>query len=347
MGLLDAPAPAGTGLLDTPGDFGLTPQSAMGLLGAYLNWRNANAAATRNAWDQWYQLVQKPFDPNANITPEMMGAVAGFAAPIKAAGGALDMSEAARMARAQDLGYTVDAFHGTKGDISAFSPDRLGQSTDAPSAAQAYFFTDKPIVADTYAENAPNPRLTDAAQHSENRIGNLRAADDRAFEDSVRMQQLRDAGQISEQDFQKWWSDYVKNSRMNQSEQDALRLRVIDYTKRAKEEGANVLPVKLRLENPLVKDYSGTEYRDQSFNDLLNQARAAGHDGVIFKDVYDAWKMYGGDPYRSTVYAVFNPSQIRSRFAAFDPARIGSPDLLASAGGAGLLGYGLLGGDNR
>jgi hypothetical protein len=74
-----------------------------------------------------------------------------------------------------------------------------------------------------------------------------------------------------------------------------------------------------------------------SADEVTAEILRRGHDGVAFN-----WKRYGN----STEYMVPDPSQVRSRFAAFDPAKIGSPDLLAGIGGAGLLGYGLLGPSN-
>ena len=77
-------------------------------------------------------------------------------------------------------------------------------------------------------------------------------------------------------------------------------------------QGANILPTKLRLSNPLVYDFKGSSYRESSYHDLLQKAKAEGHDGAIFRNTHD-----GGD--LTDIYVVFNPSQIRSHFAIFDP----------------------------
>lgn len=102
------------------------------------------------------------------------------------------------------------------------------------------------------------------------------------------------------------------------------------------QEGGNVMPVALRYENPMVYNFEGRPYRDQSYSDLVDQAQMAGNDALILKNTYDP----GGGPSRLVdVGVVFDPDQVRSRFAAFDPLRktaataaaagLAAPDLLA------------------
>lgn len=103
------------------------------------------------------------------------------------------------------------------------------------------------------------------------------------------------------------------------------------------QEGGNVMPVALRYENPMVYDFKGQPYRDQSYSDLMDQAIAAGNDALILKNTFDP----GGGPSKLVdVGVMFSPDQIRSRFAAFDPLRktaataatagLAAPDLLAA-----------------
>jgi hypothetical protein len=86
----------------------------------------------------------------------------------------------------------------------------------------------------------------------------------------------------------------------------------------------------------LFQDYTNT-------NDIARLARRQGDEGVRFYNVQDRGPYMGGVenvPPTADNLAIFNPANIRSRFAAFDPDQIGNPNILA--GGAGILGVGLM-----
>jgi len=99
--------------------------------------------------------------------------------------------------------------------------------------------------------------------------------------------------------------------------------------------GQNVLPVKLRPQEGKkirAKNYGGTGYRDESYADIMQKAMDEGQGGVLFKNTYDP-----ADPNNrvlQNIAAVFEPNQIRSVNAAFDP-RFKDSDLLL-AGKAGV-----------
>lgn len=67
--------------------------------------------------------------------------------------------------------------------------------------------------------------------------------------------------------------------------------------------GAAIGRYRLDLRNPLIHDFKGEAYREESYKALLDRAKANGHDGVILKNTYD-----GGE--EDDIYAVFSPSQI-------------------------------------
>ena len=120
------------------------------------------------------------------------------------------------------------------------------------------------------------------------------------------------------------------------------------YADMAGESGQNVMPVKLRIQNPLViggSDKTGFgDPRPAAMRDLSKQfglseqpkfngakqtnprwaeefseaLRKRGYDGVIVRGLAG-----------SEEYMVLNPSQVRSKFAAFNPKSIGSSDLMA------------------
>ena len=99
---------------------------------------------------------------------------------------------------------------------------------------------------------------------------------------------------------------------------------------------AETIPVYLRMQNPKVIQWNGRPFRGRekdgsgfAIRDYIDQARAEGHDGVIIRNVIDT---YDGKGKPSTIRAVFNPANIRSVNAAFDPAEAGSRNILAGMG---------------
>ena len=101
----------------------------------------------------------------------------------------------------------------------------------------------------------------------------------------------------------------------------AVDTRAFDYQNAE----PRVIPAYLSIQNPLVIDAAGATWRN---NNAIDQAIAAGHDGVIIRNVRDT---YNADEGRSpsTVYVAFNPTQIKSpqNVGTFDPA---NPSMLAA-----------------
>lgn len=82
-----------------------------------------------------------------------------------------------------------------------------------------------------------------------------------------------------------------------------------------------VMPVYLRVQNPLVVDFRGGKY---GRSDAIAKAIRDGHDGLLLKNHYDARGV-------QDQWVVFRPEQIKSATAnssAFDPA---NPDITAQA----------------
>lgn len=77
--------------------------------------------------------------------------------------------------------------------------------------------------------------------------------------------------------------------------------------------GENVVPAYLKMENPLVVDSATKEYSEKAFKQIIDAAIVRGHDGVIFHNVKDEG-FREGDGQTSSVYAVFDPKQIKSVF---------------------------------
>jgi hypothetical protein len=84
------------------------------------------------------------------------------------------------------------------------------------------------------------------------------------------------------------------------------------------------VPVFLKIQNPLVIDARGQNWSNvdgRSTDDIVREARESGqYDGVIFRNLVDEGQ-FGWDDIPSDVYAVFDPTQIKSvqNRGAFDP----------------------------
>ena len=199
--------------------------------------------------------------------------------------------ELARVDRAVKQGFNIDAFHGTVAEISEFDPGLLGKTTDAPSARKAFFFSRDAETAQTYANYADPVELG-------------RMTSKELYDQSEDLIKRRDEvgrkialGKASSgEELQRW-----------KNEEISLDMQL-------KHKGQNIMPVKLRMTNPLVHDFKGESYRDVSYHDLIQAAKDKGHDGVIMKNTTD------GGP-KTDIYTVFEPQQIRSRYAMFEPEK--------------------------
>jgi hypothetical protein len=95
-------------------------------------------------------------------------------------------------------------------------------------------------------------------------------------------------------------------------------------------EGQTVYKTVLKMKNPLIVDFKGADYREVTYRAILEKAQERGFDSVIFKNTYDP--AFIGSMAREAdlmdVAAVFDPTQIRSVNAEFDPNKAASPNIL-------------------
>jgi len=68
-----------------------------------------------------------------------------------------------------------------------------------------------------------------------------------------------------------------------------------------------------RIQNPLVVDFKGKEYRERTYAEVIAEAKKKGHDGVILRNTIDP----GFDPDGKAegvtdVYVALEPTQIKS-----------------------------------
>ena len=97
--------------------------------------------------------------------------------------------------------------------------------------------------------------------------------------------------------------------------------------------GANVLPLLLRGKQSVHESYGG-RFKNEMPKALWGRD-LENADIAVIKNVIDNPTLQKVDP--STVYAIKNPANIRSRFAAFDPMRRHEADILAGVGVGGML----------
>jgi hypothetical protein len=193
------------------------------------------------------------------------------------------------MARAREMGFDTDVYHGTDADIKSFDNAKRGRVTGAGSAQEAHWFVDNPDTAGGYSDLASSKAVDDLVEQS---------------------QAAERAGK---------WDD--AHNLMVQAE--ALE-------QSGGKGGQNVMPLMIRGKNLKEFDADGKmmyDLEEGQLNAWAKEAKAEGFDGLKVTNLSDE-AGYGN--YRpATHYGIFDPKNIRSRFAKFDPAKADSSDLLA------------------
>lgn len=211
------------------------------------------------------------------------------------------------MDRARAMG-AEPMYHGSASDIQQLDPAMYGSSTGAHSAKQAFWGVSDPTTAGGYAEYA-------ATGAPVKRL--LDQAD-----------QYENAGN---------WDKY------DEALAAAEKLEPELYNQPLR--GQNIMPLMVMPRKPAVMDAKGAEFVDVEggVNKFLRSAKLGGKDAAIFKNMSDD---VGRNARPADHYAILDPSIVRSRFAAFDPARRNENDLLAGLapyiGIGGLLSLGLM-----
>ena len=256
-----------------------------------------------------YRTPEIKSNPAAGATAAGMGLLGSAA---KVGRGILDMSTPARMARADDMGFDADKdwYHGTADDIEEFLKSKRGSGTQANSAKKAFWFTDDAeTTARSYADHSGTTNKVAAL---------IKEADtaERAGNWDLYDKKLQEAEELE---------SFFMGANEN-------RLQ-----------GQNIIPTKLPKDEGLFTvDMKGESFSDGAFggvNEALDKAKAQGYKGVKFLNLDDA---IGHSNKPATHVAIFEPQNIRSKFAKFDPAEANSTSILASKPVAG-VGAGVLG----
>jgi hypothetical protein len=346
-------------------------------LDAYLAWRDGPSALRRldTAFPQAEPVpgksVAEVAPPRTSLSDEQADAMGSFLweGGTKPAAGGLDLSQAARMGRARDMGFNTDkvVYHGSPSPgIEAFDPNLLGASTKAASAKKGFFFASEPVTPHSYGNDYmdySDPQyLSKLKWHTDKRDALNREISSHYYNSPIMSRYNEMQGRY--QDLANQW-DAARNPAKKaalqqefQKTQDMLAAfdqnpEMVDFRAKVaplEEQAARfdtylkniqppwskdltVYPAYLKYSNPLEHDFKGERYRDVTYSDLLTKAKRGRRDAVIMRNTYD------GGPL-TDVHVVFKPEQIRSAFAKFDPAKASSGDILAgvapAVAGAGL-----------
>lgn len=264
------------------------------------------------------------------------------ALPIEEGGLGLPKDNTPEM-RAKAMGYDVDAYHGTNtGDILAFDPALMGKQSGGN--LKASFFADRPSAANYYINETPEnvvvkPQFAEEYNKIYSKFTDDEAKAIQKFNETYD-RNIRSTVQIP-------WDEAnpevlaLKNQARKSA--DAYFNKYFDKDIVQKPEFFDknpeglVYPVKLNTQGLMGYDAGGatwTPYQDQRIKSILSQEGLTLDDvgGVNIKNSYDADV---GE--KIGVYAISDPSRIRSRFAAFDPMRRNEPDILAGVLPLGLL----------
>lgn len=234
--------------------------------------------------------------------------IPGAAALRAARSDPLDMSTEARMQRAAEQGFNVDmpVYHGTGEDFLEFDPLKIGK-TDEGWFGQGFYFSPIPEIANQYAAGrSPNVqqvylRAKNPYDWRKNEGASLRlgTAEERYAKTKEILEKGYDAVDV--------YSDRIKIGQ-DETLPDNVFLAIVQ---RAQSLGDPVMP-RAMIEQALK---SGMDYHDF--------ARRYGNDIASMMPVKRALMER----------VVFDPANIRSVNAAFDPANRGSANILATAAG--------------
>lgn len=180
-------------------------------------------------------------------------------------------------------GKLIPVYHGTTEEINVFDKNRLGKNTGAASAGEGFFFVENKKIAEDYSRYARPQNIKDL----ENEYKRLEKEAQRTGN----------------------WDEYYRA--YEKYEEAELSYAYNEDNQRSNAE--NQKEVYLNLVNPLVHDFKGESYRDESYYDLLKQAKENGNDGAIFKNTYDGYGEPGSwDNPMTNIYVAFNSNQIKN-----------------------------------
>lgn len=229
-------------------------------------------------------------------------------------------------------------YHGGPYRFFRFDPARLGQSTDANSAREGFFFTDSQDLADVFAENSlktlPEDDLDSLVEARINEMTGDELED--AYiayrnEDDSYQDYIDETESPSDEDFLKDYNyDYGEGYKDGMSLDDARRAflwnaiatklyggyfsDIEDIAEELSTVGVNLgntEAVFLNLRTPAVDEVERDYFHDGEdiapMTPTLKEAKEDGRDGAIFTGITE-----NGQEGPAFQYVVFNPNQIKS-----------------------------------
>ena len=279
--------------------------------------------------DAAYLALAKEPEKNRTLLQNMVDESAGGGQIIKNAS-TFDFKTGVR--------YVVNAFHGSKSQtpITVFDKSKLGSNTFAESAKKGFFFAGSKETAsskDYYIR-----REFEASEIGEEWVRDYNKAIKSLIREAVELTSAKEVNDLpfGSGEFVSEWGDvsidtlldgsisddpeYIMSSRMEflrdelapalealgvdaKADIGALSASLPDsYLDTSEGQMVNAY---LFLNNPMVFDDNGNEYREQSYADRIDEALENGHDSVIIKNTFD------GGPL-DAIFVVFDPYQIKS-----------------------------------
>jgi len=255
------------------------------------------------------------YDPAAPVNAALMTmGGTGFGAPRGAIGAGptlqrsvLPMDEASRMARAADQGYTIPAYHATKEEFDTFDPRKTGDIGIHFGTAEQANQVIKPYL------SAASGKPTGYEEGANILPVQLKMDNPLRVKDQFSTLGTRFINRA------KQWTLETPNFLANAAE----RGEIYEAAKRAdlaRRRGGGDWSIQL---DP-SKDNARQAYEGASrdfWQAIQKSAQRQGYDGLVYSNRVEG---------KGDSYVVFDPSQVRSRFAAFDPANQGSGYLLGA-----------------
>jgi hypothetical protein len=214
------------------------------------------------------------------------------------------------MDRARAMGYETPVFHGTNADIKAFNVEGKGKTSGAGA-----FTTTNPVTAETYVSASGEGNILPLLLKKDNFLTtNARG---------------------------KNWADIHTNllSAKSQGKKYSLDDLSLDKNSATTTDELGMMAKELGLkgtEIKNVKDLGPNSHVMRAKEYLLDKygiIPVGGWSNVTGKQFDEAQKAMKKfyESQKSDIYAVQDPSLLRSKFAAFDPKKANSPDILAGA----------------